>query len=84
MLLVIVQGPKLICLGRYGPHVPMVLHISKDDPEHLGQLLKEVEQEEGALLIPRWGRAPLSRAGGRKGCVCGAASPRAGYQSARE
>jgi hypothetical protein len=33
----------------------MVLHVSKDDPELLGQLLKEEAQEEGALLVPRWG-----------------------------
>jgi hypothetical protein len=53
MPLVIVQGPKLIHLGRHGPHVPMVLHVSKDEPELLGQLLKVEEQEEGAVLEPR-------------------------------
>ncbi len=80
MLLVIVQGSKLIRLGRYGQHVLEVLHVSKDDPELLGQLLKEEEQEEGALLAPQWGRAPLSRAGGRMAFfhprhASGAASP---------
>jgi hypothetical protein len=52
--LVIVQRPKLILFGPHGPHVLEVLHVSKDDPELLGQLLKAEEQEEGALLVLRY------------------------------
>ncbi len=35
-------------------HFLVLLHVSKDEPELLGQLLKEEEQEERDPLIPRW------------------------------
>jgi|688.fasta_scaffold1813952_1 hypothetical protein len=53
VLLVVVQGLKLISLGNHGLHIHLVAHISQDDPELLWKELKEKEEEEGPLLVPR-------------------------------
>jgi hypothetical protein len=67
-------------------HFLVLLHISKDDPELFGQLLKEEEQEEGALLVHRGAELrylvqEVGRASLRPRPASGAAS---GYRSAGE